>query len=228
MNNTSEPGKLINARQKTAMMDFLASHGHVGIQMSAETMGDFPQYTDYMGAESSTWARRKSKIRLDTASGAKDSWITRGLPAEVTLDDHWYAYKSNPRAVQGVRILYALDESTCLNCQLMPGGDHPLVWTREFPAGGRMFYMDMGHSADSFDPPFVQDLLLRAIQWAAKDSDSYSTGIPAAAASETGFTVKAAGSGFTGETKSRDAEARHRILVSTRDGRKSRPITVER
>ena len=194
MNNSSELGKILNAQQKIDLMEYLKSHGHVGIHLSAETMGSFPEYSEYMGTQSGSWGGSIATVNLDTASDyAKTNFIPQTLPTQTQLSENWYAFRPNPRLAKGIHVLYTLDEANCPNCAKMgplpcstlvdgvwwrcpttgpeaPPPDHPIVWTRESETGGRMFYMAMGHNATSFSNDFSKTLLLRAIQWAAKDS----------------------------------------------------------
>ena len=84
------------------------------------------------------------------------------LPSEWNRADEWYNYHARP--AEGVRILVDLDE-TSYEGGTMGAGGHPVVWCHEFD-GGRAFYTELGHTAESYVEPLFVEHLLGGILWA--------------------------------------------------------------
>ena len=69
-------------------------------------------------------------------------------------------------------MLYDLDLSSCPACAADMKAGAPMVWVREMPEGGRLFYMSMGSAHSTFTKnPFTRPLLYRGFLWAAKDAE---------------------------------------------------------
>lgn len=172
LNNSTESGKLFNPDQRTALLDFMEKKGYIGFHGAGDTKGSFPAYTTYLGAELSSHGGGIARLDLDTSAYAKASPITKGMVTTVSFDEEWYAYKTNPRLAPNVKVLYTLDEATCANCTKMSPpnpSDHPVVWVKEPPGGGRTFYYAMGHYDHIFKRnEFCKSLLVRALQWTSK------------------------------------------------------------
>lgn len=166
MNNTTEPGKILNVDQRAALLGFMKVKGFVGFHGSGDAKGTWPEYTTFLGGELSSHGGGIATLNIDSA--AKTHPIVAGLEPQVKFDEEWYAYKTNPRNAPGVQVLYAMDESTCPGCTKMPGGDHPIAWVKLDPAGGRTFYYAMGHGNSIFQKNlFCINMLKQAITWAA-------------------------------------------------------------
>lgn len=94
----------------------------------------------------------------------------RGLPREWTMNDEWYSFRTNPRAV-GATVIATLDEKTyspkgMMNQDLRMGDDHPIAWTNCI-GKGRMFYSAIGHRPETYSEPHYVTMLENAIDWAA-------------------------------------------------------------
>jgi type 1 glutamine amidotransferase len=172
MNNSSGIGKLLDTNQRAALMDFLQTHGHIGIHYAAQTAGSWDEYEAYIGNGAGSHVAAFATLRLDSSqTPASMHPIVRGMPVSANFDDSWLGFHSglpNPRQVKGMRILYTLDEASCPTCLKSPDGDNQAVWVRTLDEGGRMFYMTIGFNPKLFKSnAFCQSLLLRGIQWAA-------------------------------------------------------------
>jgi hypothetical protein len=147
-------------------MAFIKTKGVVAWHASGDVKGSWPEYTTYLGGELSSHGAGIATVRRDPA-GANHPAIA-GLDT-ARFDEEWYAYKTNPRLAPNVTVLYTLDEKSCGGASCTPlMGDHPIVWIRNEPSGGRLFYSGMGH----MDHIFQKDALTRtmykqAIDWAA-------------------------------------------------------------
>ncbi len=167
LNNTTQPGKVFNVDQRAALLGYMNKHGFVGFHGSADTKGSWPEYTAFLGGELSSHGVGMATLNLDTGLYAKNHPILQGLAPAESIHEEWYAYRTNPRLATGVRVLYTLDESSCINCTKM-GGDHPIIWVKDAPEGGRTFYYAMGHFDDAFTKnAFCKTVLARAISWAS-------------------------------------------------------------
>lgn len=105
------------------------------------------------------------------------SYPCLGLPATFNRSDEWYVFFDNPRT-RGFNVLYTLDEDGTVmsgNIKYLVddkdfgmGEDHPIVWYKCLPNGGRTFYSAMGHTGASFQEPIHLDILERGIKWSGK------------------------------------------------------------
>jgi type 1 glutamine amidotransferase len=97
--------------------------------------------------------------------------IAAGLPAEWTMTEEWYSFKTNPRASKGgAHVIARLDESSYTpefmgKTGLRMGADHPIVWTRCI-GRGRMFYSAIGHRPEMYTDPIYRRMLVNAVGWA--------------------------------------------------------------
>jgi type 1 glutamine amidotransferase len=166
LNSSTEMGKILDTAQRAALMAFIKTKGVVAWHASGDVKGSWPEYTTYLGGELSSHGAGIATVRRDPA-GANHPTIA-GLDT-ARFDEEWYAYKTNPRLAPNVTVLYTLDEKSCGGTTCTPlMGDHPIVWIRNEPSGGRLFYSGMGH----MDHIFQKDALTRAmykqaIDWAA-------------------------------------------------------------
>jgi type 1 glutamine amidotransferase len=164
LNSSTEMGKILDTAQRIALMDFMKTKGVIAWHASGDVKGTWPEYTTFLGGELSSHGAGIATVRRDPAGAGNP--IIAGLDT-ARFDEEWYAYKTNPRLVPNITVLYTLDEKSCNNCTPAMG-DHPIVWTRTEPTGGRFFYSGMGH----MDHIFQKDLLPRtmykqAIDWAS-------------------------------------------------------------
>ncbi|MDB5047822.1 MAG: hypothetical protein JWO30_893 [Fibrobacteres bacterium] len=165
MNNSTESGKIFNTDQRAALLGYMDKKGFVAMHGSGDTKGSWPDYTTYLGGELSSHGGGIAKLDIDSSAYAKNHPILAGLATTISFDEEWYAYKTNPRLAANVKVLYTLDEASCPGCTKM-GGDHPVIWVKEPPAGGRTFYYAMGHGDNIFKTNvFCKTVLARAIAW---------------------------------------------------------------
>ena len=164
-NNTTKPGSILNVDQKTAYLAWAKKGGYFGIHGATDTEGTWPEIIDLVGAQLSTHGTGDPYVRVDPEGRGHE--VTAGMDDSSRMDEEWYSFKTNPRGVPGIKIMYVVDENTCRFCVKM--GDHPVVWTREIATGGRVFYMAMGHMSYVFqNHAFSRKLILNALQWTAK------------------------------------------------------------
>jgi type 1 glutamine amidotransferase len=185
LNNVTEPGKKLNTDQQAALLEFMKKKGLVAIHGSADTKGTWAAFTTSLGGELSSHGVGVADMNVECAN--KRHPLLAGLPAQNSLNEEWYAYKTNPRITPGVQVLVTLDEASCTNCTKMAGGDHPIAWTKVDPAGGgRMFYMAMGHFDHVWQKDaFSREMLKNAILWTGGEGIATVTPDPAGCATGT-------------------------------------------
>jgi type 1 glutamine amidotransferase len=164
LNNSTELGKILDTNQRTALMAFMKVKGVIAWHASGDVKGTWPEYTTYLGGELSSHGAGIATVRRDAAG--KDHPAVAG-PDTARFDEEWYAYKTNPRLAPNVTVLYTLDETSCNNCTPAMG-DHPIVWARSEPTGGRLFYSGMGHMDAIFQKvALTRTLYKQAMDWTA-------------------------------------------------------------
>lgn len=87
--------------------------------------------------------------------------VTRNLPASFDLSCEWYEFDKSPR--NRVHVLATADESSFK--QVVPMGDHPMVWINE--QYRRAVYIALGHDSTALANKNYAVLLRDAILWAA-------------------------------------------------------------
>ncbi|HLL22664.1 MAG TPA: ThuA domain-containing protein [Kofleriaceae bacterium] len=88
------------------------------------------------------------------------------VPARWVAADEWYNFSSSPAAVDGVRVLANLDETTYTGGSM--GTSHAIAWAHE-RFGGRAVYTALGHPAERWEDPVFVDHVLGAIAWALRN-----------------------------------------------------------
>ncbi|MET0589261.1 MAG: ThuA domain-containing protein [Novosphingobium sp.] len=172
-NNIS--GDVLTLSQRRALQDYLErGGGFVAVHGAA---GDPAYFWDWY-ADTLIGARfaghpmnpqfQDARIAVEDTS----SPLAKSLPAEWTMNDEWYSFKTNPRAA-GATVILTLDEATykpdgMMGQNLRMGADHPLAWTNCI-GKGRMFYSAIGHRPETYSQPQYVTLLENAVSWAATD-----------------------------------------------------------
>jgi len=117
------------------------------------------------------------EANLHLECDSTSSYPCHNLPATFKRSDEWYVFFDNPRT-SGFKVLYTLDEQGIEmsgNIKYLVddkdfgmGEDHPIVWYKCLPNGGRTFYSAFGHTGESFQEPMHLEILEKGIQWAGK------------------------------------------------------------
>jgi type 1 glutamine amidotransferase len=87
---------------------------------------------------------------------------TAKLPKTITRNDEWYYYKDFDPTV---RVLVTVDPASIGDGEA-DVNPNPVVWYKEF-GGGRVFYNGLGHTAESYQEPYMVDLLTGGLKYAA-------------------------------------------------------------
>ncbi|MCW1429498.1 ThuA domain-containing protein [Novosphingobium sp. JCM 18896] len=170
-NNIS--GDVLTLSQRRAFQTWIEQGGaYVGLHGSA---GDFIYFWDWyadrlLGARFIGHPMAPQFQDARVVVQAPDHPAARGLPREWTMNDEWYSFRTNPRAI-GATVIATLDETSykpvgMMNQNLRMGDDHPIAWTN-CVGKGRMFYSAIGHRPETYAEPHNVVLLEAAIDWAA-------------------------------------------------------------
>ena len=155
-------GDVLDDAQQAAFTAYIRSGGgFVGVHSAADTERDWPWYGRLVGA----WSSGHPEIQAATIDVVSPRDVsTMHLPARWARTDEWYGFLSNPRR-NGVRVLLTLDEATYQPRDWAMGADHPIAWKHEFD-GGRAWYTQGGHTAESYAEPLYVRHLLGGIRYA--------------------------------------------------------------
>ena len=154
-------GDVLDAAQQDDFERYIqAGGGYVGIHAAADTEYDWPWYGRLAGA----WFNghpnnpnvRKGTFRVLDKSHPS----TEGLPDRWEREDEFYNFKSiDP----GIRVLVDIDEKSYEGGT--NGDRHPMSWYHEYD-GGRAWYTNMGHTAETFSEPLFLRHLLGGLRYA--------------------------------------------------------------
>jgi len=174
-------GKNLTDEQRAAFKNYMESGGSfVGIHGTGDASHHWDwYYENLIGANFShhPLSPQIQAANINLACDSTSNFPCVGLPITTKRSDEWYVFFDNPRR-NGFTVLYTLDETGLTMSGNLPvlvkdkdfgmGDDHPIVWYKCLPNGGRTFYSAMGHTGSSFEESVHLELLERAIKWAGK------------------------------------------------------------
>ncbi len=140
--NTS--GSFLNTFQKADLQRYVqAGGGIVGVHSACETETNWPWFQEMTGAKPAGHLEAKTgPVRIKDRKHPS----TKKLPESFSWTDEWYVFQEISPDV------------TLLAALAVDGKELPLSWRRDFD-GGRVFYTNMGHTAESFqDVNFLEHL----------------------------------------------------------------------
>ncbi|ANI90771.1 Crp/Fnr family transcriptional regulator [Arachidicoccus ginsenosidimutans] len=151
-------GDVLNNAQQKAFENYIRNGGgFVGVHAATDTEYDWSWYGNLVGA----YFKSHPKIQQATLEVVDHNFPgTKNLPDRWTRTDEWYNYKW---IANDLHVLIKIDESS------YKGGEnddnHPMCWYHNFD-GGRAFYVEMGHTDESYSEPPYLHLLLSGIKYA--------------------------------------------------------------
>ncbi len=176
--------------QKAMLVEFVRSgKALVGAHCAALTMYDYPPFGEMLGAYFRRSLRQNKVVVLKVEDRTHPA--TRMLGPSWPVADEFYLFGTAPwdasrpeenvdvlfgnRIPIGfsrdrVKVLLGLDTELTANLSeltdVVPGGDYPQAWVREYGAG-RVFYSSLGHRDDIWghDPVFRAHMV-GGIRWA--------------------------------------------------------------
>src|SRR5580704_16458744 len=166
----STTGNVLDYRQRVALERYIqAGGGFVGIHAAADCEYDWHWYgrmvggyfLDHPGIHDSFPNVQEGVLQVvDTGNDA-----TKFLPRPWKRTDEYYSYKElNP----DVHVLLKIDERSYKGGHKM--GDHPMAWYHEYD-GGRAFYTELGHTAESYHEDNYLKHLLAGIRYTIGNND---------------------------------------------------------
>ena len=158
-------GTVLDRTQQDAFQRYIqAGGGYVGIHAAADTHwkdNDWPWYTRLVGGAFLSHPSDPSNVQSGKLRVIdNDSPLTAMFESEFDFTDEWYDYH---RLSRNIKVLLRIDESTYQGGVM--GADHPVAWYQDFD-GGRSFYTNFGHRAESYQDPRIRDHLWAGIAYA--------------------------------------------------------------
>ncbi len=162
----STTGNVLDYRQRTAFERYIqAGGGFVGVHSATDTEYDWGWYgrlvgnyfIDHPGINDTFPNVQQATLHVvDQTFGA-----TKHLPATWTRTDEYYSFRK--QLDSNIHVLINIDEATYKGGHRM--GNHPMAWYHEYD-GGRAFYTELGHTAESYTDENYTKHLLGGIQYA--------------------------------------------------------------
>lgn len=172
-------GKNLTDEQRSHFRQYIEEGGaYVGIHGAGDSSHSWDwYYKQLIGANFShhSLSPHIQEGLLNINCPKNHSYPCIGLPEKKKHHEEWYVFHDNPRE-NDFKVLYTLDETGLEMSGNIPilvsdkdfgmGEDHPIVWFKCLPNGGRTFYSALGHTGASFSEAFHLDILERGIKWA--------------------------------------------------------------
>ncbi|WP_454829755.1 ThuA domain-containing protein [Pseudoxanthomonas wuyuanensis] len=153
----STTGDVLDESQQRALEKFVGNGGgFMGVHSAADTEYDWPWYGGLVGAWFHSHPPGLQTTRVTFESGAADA------PADWTVTDEIYNYRSNPRGQ--VTVLATVDEHDYEGGTM--GEDHPIAWCHAY-SGGRAWYTGLGHDVAMYQDAVFLAQLRRGLRYAA-------------------------------------------------------------
>ena len=166
-------GDMLNSEQELALQNWVeAGGGWLGIHAAGDSShAGWQWYRDnFIGADFTAHIMGPQFQRATVVLENHLHPVLRGLPDIWQHEEEWYSWEQSPRA-ENFTILAVLDEDSYTPVQRFMGnqrdlsmGDHPVLWSNCI-GNGRSVYAAMGHRAEAFAQPQVNQGLDNALQW---------------------------------------------------------------
>jgi len=152
-------------QQRADLLSFVKDDGKgfVAAHSAATAFFSWPEFGEMLGGrfDEHPWDIADGTVVVDDPTFP----AMRHFPPRVVVRDELYQLKDFSRAK--IHVLAHLDASQLdLNRPLVhrTDGDFPVAWTKMY-GKGRVFYSILGHDADDWDEPLLQQMYLQAIRW---------------------------------------------------------------
>lgn len=156
----------MTAEQKSDFLAFIHDDGKgfVGIHSATITFTDWPEYGEMIGGyfDEHPWVTFDAPILVEDSSfPGMSQW-----PKSFVLRDEIYQMRNYSR--EKLRVLLRLDSTKLdLNNPRVhrQDKDFAVAWAKMY-GKGRVFYSTLGHPAENWDNPQMQEMYVGAIKWA--------------------------------------------------------------
>jgi uncharacterized protein len=146
--------------RRDALQGFLgAGKGIVGLHAAGDSHYHWGWYGQMIGGYFERHPKGTPAGTL-TVVDAKHP-ATAKLPKTITRNDEWYYYKDFDPTVQ---VLVTVDPKT-IGAGEADVNPNAVVWAHDF-GGGRVFYSGLGHTAESYDEPYLVTLIAGGLAYA--------------------------------------------------------------
>lgn len=147
--------------KREALQGFLkANKGVVALHAAADSHYHWDWYGQMIGGYFEKHPKGTPKGVVTVVDSRHPATVK--LPKTLERNDEWYYYKDFDPTV---RVLVTIDPKSIGEGQA-DVNPNPLVWCHEF-GGGRVIYSALGHTDESYQEPYLIDLLTGALAYAA-------------------------------------------------------------
>ena len=152
-------GDVLDAAQQADFERYIqAGGGYVGVHAASDCEYQWPWYGKLVGAYFKGHPRpQQARLNIHNDDNFP---VTDSLPDPWIRTDEWYNFREIPK---DVNVLVSIDEGSYEGGR--NGIPHPMVWYHDYD-GGRAFYMELGHTAESYTEPDFLKLLSSGIHYA--------------------------------------------------------------
>ena len=158
----STTGNILSGNQENVLERYIqAGGGFVGIHAATDAEYDWGWYGRMIGGY---FINHPAEQEANLIINDKNHPATDSLPATWRRKDEWYNFKY---VNKDVIVLISIDEKSYTGGT--NGDSHPMSWYHEFD-GGRVFYTELGHTAESYSEPLLLKHLLGGIKYAMGDN----------------------------------------------------------
>jgi len=147
--------------KREALQGFLeAGKGVVGLHAAADSHYHWGWYGRMMGGYFERHPKGTPKGVVTVVDARHPA--TAKLPKSLERNDEWYYYKDFDPTV---RVLVTIDPQSIGDSGEADVNPNPLVWCHDF-GGGRVFYSALGHTDESWNEPYMINLMTGALTYA--------------------------------------------------------------
>ena len=142
---------------RTALAEYVRSGGGlVALHWAVDNFSDWPEFADLLGRAWQEGISAEEHGQFQVRILDREHAITRGIP-----DFHTAAGEAVHYRLRGTAAIHVL-----ATARTESDPDIPVMFTN-MPGRGRVFFTSFGHSAATRQSPALQQVLLRAVAWAA-------------------------------------------------------------
>lgn len=164
--------------QRRDLLSFVRDDGKgfVAAHSASTAFFSWPEFGEMLGGrfDEHPWEITDATVVLDDPKFP----ATRHFKPRFTWNDEFYQLKDFSRG--DLRVLAHLDVTSLdLTKPLVhrTDGDFPVAWAKTY-GKGRVFYSTLGHAAESWDSPVIQQMYFNALRWSLKLVDADLTPLP--------------------------------------------------
>lgn len=159
------------ADQRADLLSFVHDDGKgfVAAHAGATAFFSWPEFGELLGGrfDEHPWGIADGTVVVDDPRFP----AMRHFPPRVVVRDELYQLKNFSR--DEVHVLAHLDSSKLDLARPLvhrSDGDFPVAWSKTY-GRGRVFYSSLGHDADDWDNPLLQQMYVQAIRWSLRQAE---------------------------------------------------------